>query len=389
MTTKTDQFALRTAGMCILRRECLTLITIVVLFIGQTTSPPCCHSDEPKQAMGFKKTVKAMRAAPEPAVRALHGMGTLKCRRELKLGFDEKGVVSEVLVNPGDMVQQGQILARLESSVLASQLAVEEAKLAVAEAEARYYEKELEKREALINKEAISDTELQRAVVEMEKAKANVKLTEAEIETMRKRLQRRILRAPTPGLVSECNLDVGSVVAYSTKEGITLIECDTVYAEIELGEKLFAQLRPNLVAKIVVDALGGEVFRGSLASVSPAIDETNRTFIARIAVNNPRWVLRSGMFVRAEIAIPEPNKPIWIPTSALIYSEGESGSLFVVKDGFALKRSVRLGKIAPDERRVMVEGGLAADDIIIVEGQDSISDLQQVTVEMVETLPVH
>jgi len=334
---------------------------------------------------GPKLSVRAIRVGGGPEVRIVQGMGSIRCDRELELGFEESGVVSEAPVKQGDMVEKGQALAKLESSVVAAQMAEEEFALAKAEAEVRYFSKELERRRALAGKAAISDTEMQRAILELEKSQATAKHTEARIKTIQTRLARRVLRAPISGLVSEYRIDVGSVAGSSSNKMVGLHNCRKVYADLELGEKIFSSLEPGMRVKIAVDALGERTFFGVLFRKSPAIDKKKRTFTAIVEIDNPQWVLRSGMFVRAEIAVPEAKKAVWIPSAALVRADGPAGSVFVVKDGVALKRDVRIGERSGDKAHIV--NGLAHGEVLVVAGQDQISELDEVSVEMVDQRP--
>ncbi|MBI5250533.1 MAG: biotin/lipoyl-binding protein, partial [Desulfomonile tiedjei] len=89
-------------------------------------------------------------------------MGSISCPRVLDLGFDDAGVVAEIFVEEGDQVRQGQVLAKLDSTVLEAEKASHETKLASANAEVSFFKTELAKREALYAKDAVSETELRK-----------------------------------------------------------------------------------------------------------------------------------------------------------------------------------------------------------------------------------
>ncbi len=361
-----------------------SFLLLVLVLLTQWALPICLWAEKPESRSDLKLKVKAIRVATGPEVQVIQGMGSVKCFRELELGFDETGVLSEVMVRQGDAVEQGQVLAKLESSVVAAEKAAEGARLNLAEAEVRYYEDQLKTKQSLAAKDAVSKTEIEKAILELEKAKASAKLTEARIHAAQTKLERRILRAPISGLVSERYMDVGSVLAPSSNKVFSLVQCRTVYAEIELGEKLYAVLEAGMRARIQVDALGAKLFHGQVVRVSPGIEKKNRTFTAIIEIDNPTWVLRSGMFVRAEIAASEGKKAFWVPVIALVKSDGSLGSLFVIKEGVALRREVHIGERSGD--KVKIVSGLAAGELIVVAGQDRLSDLDEVQVEIVESL---
>lgn len=164
---------------------------------------------------------------------------------------------------------------------------------------------------------------------------------------------------------------------------VTLIQCSKAWAEIELGEKLFSAARPGMPVTIKVDALEGKTFEGKLIRVAPQIDKKNRTFILKVEVDNSQWILRPGMFARAEINVSSDQDPMLIPGRAVqnLDSSG-SGYVFVVKDGVALRRKVMVGKTLQDKAEIVK--GLTKGDLVIIQGQDRISDLDEVSVDISE-----
>gem|GEM_PF-783349 len=327
--------------------------------------------------------VKVLKVGASQRAELLTGMGSISCPKTFDLGFDDTGIISEILVEPGDMVMEGQILAKLDSSVLESEKRAIQAKLASVEAELRYYESDLEKKESLFSKNALSDSEFKKATLECEKAKANMGYIKAEIMTAESKLKRKILYAPSTGLVTEKHAEVGSVMMPGSNKVVSLIQCSKAWAEIELGEKLFGSIRPGMPVKIKVDALGGRTFTGELVRVAPHIDKKNRTFTIKVEVDNSKWVLRPGMFVRAEIDLSSDQKPLWIPRKAIHNLDASgSGSVFIVKDRVALRRPVQVGKTTKEGAAIVK--GIGLGDFVVVEGPDRLSDLDEVTVEMAE-----
>ncbi len=177
------------------------------------------------------RKVVALQVGAEIPSQTFSGMGSISCPHILELGFDETGLISEILVEEGDNVGHGQVMARLDSSVLAAEKRAARARLASVEAELRYYQNELEKKEALYSKNALSDTDLKKAALDVEKAKASIEYTRAEIQTIETKMKKRILVAPCAGLVAKKHVDVGSVIMPGANKVITLIQCSKAWAE--------------------------------------------------------------------------------------------------------------------------------------------------------------
>ena len=355
------------------RRLCL-LITMMVLLtvptLGQGRSPI-------GKADGIR--VEAVEVNREGSKRSLTGLGSVKCPKSVDLGFEIPGVISEILVREGDRVERGQVLAKLDQTVVDADVAVQKARMKAAQADLRFRKAELAKMQELFGKEAISDTELQRSVYEAEKAQAAIELTLKEIESADAKKRQMTLRAPNDGVVAKILLKVGEVVNYSSYQVMRLISCEEADAEIELAEKAYTSISPGTNVSISVDALPGKKFFGRIYNISPEINQKNRTFTARVRIQNPNLVLRPGMFVRAEIDVSRAMAgPIWVPAAAVLPADQGSQIVFTVKDGVAVRREVRIGKRA--KNKVEIVSGLEQGEVVIVDGQKRVSDLSEVKV---------
>ncbi len=359
----------------------LIVYFVTVLFMlqwGENRS--LCQDAQPKANI---VKVKAIRVGMLSGKGIISGMGSISCPKTVELGFDDNGVISEILVEEGDPVKEGQVLAKLDSSVLEAERLATEAKLASAEAELKYNQNELDKKESLFSKNAVSDTDFKKAALEVDKSKASIEYSRAEIRMAEAKLKRRILYAPMSGLVSQKHVEAGSVISPSSNKVVSMISCREAYAEIELGEKLFSQVRPGMSVRVKADALEGQAFEGRIIRTAPQIDKKHRTFIVKAKIDNSKWVLRPGMFVRAEIDSSDEQIPLWLPRSAVqgLHSAGPV-FVFVVKDGMALKRNVLVGKTSAD--KIEIVKGLAKGDLAIIQGLDRIADLDEVSVEISE-----
>ncbi len=329
-------------------------------------------------------TVKAMRISPQAEENILTGMGSIACPRSIELGFDDTGVIAQMFVEEGEAIQQGQVIASLDDSSFRAARLVAEAKLQAARAEVAFYANELTKKESLLNKKAVSDAEFNRAVFELQKAEAAVAVAQAELQRIDIELQKKILIAPISGIVAKRYLDVGSPVVPGSNKTILLIQCNDVFADIELGERLFPSIKVGQPVRVKMDALGGKMFAGTVFRIGSEIDKKSRTFIIKVKVANPKFVLRPGMFARAEIILSEGSAPVYIPEKALIHTskDGSAADLFVIKNGVSLKRKVTLGE--SNEGRIQILRGVSAGDVVIIEGQNRTSDLDEVNMEFVK-----
>jgi membrane fusion protein (multidrug efflux system) len=155
-----------------------------------------------------------------------------------------------------------------------------------------------------------------------------------------------------------------------------------VDAEIELGEKIYAVIGKGQEIMLVVDALPNRKFRGLISHISPEISPKTRTFTVRARLANPDMLLRPGMFIRAEIDISRISGPLLIPERALIKYPGGGEAVFIIKDGTAIRRKVRVG--TRDVGKAQITSGLNNGDVVVVEGTDMLTDLSPVSATIVE-----
>ncbi len=350
----------------------LAVITAAGAIVLADTPPSAGRSDPVK--------VKAVRIGK--ADRDLvTGMGSIKCHQTVDLGFEMSGVISDVPVKEADRVKKDQVLAKLDHKLVDLELAIKKAKVKMAMAQLDLNKAEHTKREELYQKEAISESELNRSFFEVQKADAELESAKREIEALEGRREQMILRASGPGIVSKIYLRAGEVCNPNSYKVIRFLQCADVDAEVNLGERLYPLIGPGQPVTIVVDALGGRKFSGSVHKVSSEINPTNRTFTAQVRVPNADFLLRPGMFARAEIDVGQGQGPVWVPLAALLPSDGTGDAVFVVKGGVALRRKVTVGQ--RDQERAEIVSGLQAGDVVIVEGQDKVSDLTDVSVSMI------
>ena len=369
------------------RRHCsIKIFILAFLAIPAVFAYPIVAGASGNETRPNLPRVVVMKIGSTPSSQVISGMGSISCPKTVELGFDENGIISELRVDEGDAVQEGQVLARLDSEVLEAEKRSTEARLSAARAELKFNQNELEKKENLFSKSAISDTDLRKAALEVEKSKASIDYIQAEIKTAEARLKRRTLNAPMAGLVSEKHVELGSVISPNSNKVVSLISCRDAFAEIELGEKLFAVIQPGMSVRLKVDALEGHAFEGRIIRTAPQIDKKHRTFVAKAVVDNSRWLLRPGMFFRAEIDLTS-NKQllVLIPKSAISGVGTGQPFVFLLKGGLAVKRTVQTGNVRGDKIEIL--HGLEKGDIIIIDGNKNISDLDEVKAEYVESLP--
>lgn len=327
-------------------------------------------------------TVKVSKVSKGKEGGGVSAMGSVSCPRRLELGFDDVGIISEMLVDEGDHVKRGDVLAKLDDSVIKAGLVVAKARLRASQAEMKFFENELEKKKSLFEKQAVSDTEVKKTALELEKAHAAEVVASAELEKFEVEHKKKMLTAPISGVIVKRFMELGTPVSPGTNKVMLLVQCEEVFADLEMGEKLYPAVRKGQPVRVRVDALPGLVIEGVVDRVGPEIDPRSRTFKVRAKLPNPELIMRPGMFVRTEIRVSEKEGPLVVPKKALLEEGASRNAVYVVKDGIVFKKDVSVEKA--DDAKAFVIGGLEEGDLVIVEGKDQVRELDEVKTELVE-----
>lgn len=294
--------------------------------------------------------------------RVISATGTLAARREMPIGVaGEGGQVVRVLVEPGQWVGAGQVLAVIDSSVQTQTNAQLAAQINVARADALLAQQELERAQALVSRGFVSKADVDRRVATRDAANARVRVAEAALRESRARTGRLDIRAPAAGLVLTRDVEPGQVV--SAGSGV-------LFRMARGGEmELLAQLSESDLVSVPVGSPAHvtpvgttERFTGSVWQVSPVINEQNRQGIARVALAyNP--ALRPGGFASVEIIAGSAQAPV-LPESAILSDERGNFVYIVDQTNKVVRRPVTTGAVTPTG--IAVVQGLAGNERVVL-----------------------
>ena len=294
--------------------------------------------------------------------RTISATGTLGARREMPVGVaGEGGQVVRVLVEPGQWVGAGQVLAVIDSSVQTQANAQLAAQINVARADARLAQQELQRAQSLVARGFVSKADVERRTATRDAANARVRVAEAALAESRARTGRLDIRAPAAGLVLTRAVEPGQVV--SSGSGV-------LFRMARGGEmELLAQLSESDLVSIPVGSPAHvtpvgttQRFTGSVWQVSPVINEQNRQGIARVALAyNP--ALRPGGFASVDIIAGTQQAPV-LPESAILSDEKGNYVFLVDKANKVVRRPVQTGAVTP--AGIAVVQGLAGNERVVL-----------------------
>ncbi|ADN75497.1 efflux transporter, RND family, MFP subunit [Ferrimonas balearica DSM 9799] len=283
-------------------------------------------------------------------------VANLEAWQAVTIAPEVSGRLVALMVDSGDKVKQGQVLARLDDLQQTAQR--DEARAYLAEAK-----RLLAERRRLADKGAISASEL--AAQEAEVAMADARLASAEAE-----LAKRTLRAPFDGVVGLVSHAPGAQVV-SGEALMTLDELNRLRLDLAVPQRYLAALQPGQQVSARIDAYPELGFDGTLVALDSRVNANDMTVAARFAFDNRDGYLKPGMLSRIDFALPTEVRPV-IPVQAMEYS-GSDRFVYIVDDNNVAHRTL----IEPGVRQgntVAVESGLEVGARIVVKGLVSIKD---------------
>ena len=285
--------------------------------------------------------------------RTISATGTLAARRDLPVGIaGEGGMVSRVLVEPGQWVAAGQTLAVIERSVQSQQANQIEAQIQVARADARLAQQELERAQSLVSRGFVSKADVERRIATRDAANARVRVAQAQLGETRARIGRLDIRAPAAGLVLARNVEAGQVVGAGSGALFRIAEGGQMELLAQLSESDLAQLTVGV--PVTVRPVGTDVaVVGRVWLISPVIDPQNRQGVARITLPANK-AIRPGGFANAEITAGAVSAPV-LPESAILSDQAGSYVYIVGNDNKVERRPVKTGTVTPNGLTV-IEG---------------------------------
>ncbi len=293
--------------------------------------------------------VQPLKRAPMVAVYS--GTAPIEAHDEAEVVAKVGGEVREIFVEEGDTVAAGQVLARLDGDRLRLEVAQTEANLRKLE---RDYNRQLElSQKGLVAKGTA------------ENAKFDLDALRAAYDSARLELGYTQIRAPIAGVVSARHIKIGNTIKPNDPT-FRVTNLDPLIAYVHVPEKEFRKIAARQPAEVVVDALGGERFVGTIARISPTVDPQTGTFRAEVEVPDPSRRLKPGMFARINIVYERRENALQLPRSAIVDADGEQ-SVFVIVSGKAEQR--RIGTGLANSGWVEVVDGLEGDERVVVVGQ--------------------
>jgi membrane fusion protein, multidrug efflux system len=305
--------------------------------------------------------VEVAQVAKRPIQASYHGTAALEAPNEAQVVAKTSGVLLQLLVEEGDTVKAGQVLARIDP---------DRPRLEVQRAEAML--KKLQAETA--RSKELFDRKLVAADV-FERLRYDVATQQAAYDMAKLELSYTNIVAPIDGVVAQRMVKQGNLIQLNSAL-FRVVDARQLDAVLNVPEKELATLSAGLAATMEVDALPGQPFAGSIDRVSPVVDAGSGTF--RVVVRfDSKGVLKPGMFGRVGIVHSQREDALTIPRTALLEDAGES-AVFAVREGAAVRVPIQLGYV--NGELAEVRSGLSEGDSVVTAGKVTLRDGSKVEV---------
>jgi RND family efflux transporter MFP subunit len=339
----------------------------------------------------------------------LQATGYVTPRRRATVSTQITGTLTQVLIEEGDHVEKGQVLARLEDSALRAGLGAARANLASAQAQIATAQAQLTQAQAdahrqdelvasgMVTKQAAEQarTAVATSVAQLDARRREADAVNAQLAQAQVNFDYSVVRAPFAGVVTEKAAQVGEIVSPLsagggfTRTGVgTIVDMDSLEIEVDVSEAYIGQVQANMPAEAVLDAYPDWKIPAHVIAIVPAADRGKGTVKVRVALEQkdarlvPDIGVRVSFLAKKDAAAPaqaQAARGALVPASAVVQRDGHA-AVFVVVDGKARLHAVT--PATPDVGTMKsIPAGIAAGDRVVLAPPTTLQDGAAVTPE--------
>lgn len=295
--------------------------------------------------------------------------GNVETDQNVVLNAEYSGVLTNVYVKEGQRVSKGQRLARIDDGGMGSQVAQQEAQLALAKTT-------FERQEKLWNQKIGSE-------IQFLQAKTNYEAAKNATQQMRSQLGKTVVTAPFSGVVDEIISDPGQVVIPGQTPIIRLVNLSDMYVKASIPETYLKNIKKGTQVKVNLASINQE-FTGTVRQVSNYINPNNRSFDIQIEIPNKDGLVKPNLIATVKVNDYSAENTITVPENILQENaEGETIAFLYqpINDSVGVAKRVILVTGLSYENHTEVKSGLKKGDTIIKEGAKTLRDGQKVTIK--------
>jgi RND family efflux transporter MFP subunit len=354
----------------------LAVVVVLALGAGRTLFSRMANARvlETGAAEQGKQYVKTALPRAGSAGQTLALPGTLQGNVQAPISARASGYLKRWTKDIGSRVEQGELLAEIETPEIAQQLSQAVAAREQASASLALADSTVERWESLRKKDVVSQQELDERRSGVVQARANVAAAEANVQRLRQLDAFKRVTAPFAGVITKRNVDVGDLIDAGSSGGralFVLTQTDPLRVYVNVPQSYAQLIKPGQQVTVTQAELRGQRFQGTVARTAGAIDPTTRTMQVEIALPNPNGALLPGAYV--QVALPMAASAVLrVPTNALLFRADGSRVALVDAAGRVSLRVVQIGRNLGEEVELL--GGVGATDRLVLNPTDSLAE---------------
>ncbi len=307
--------------------------------------------------------VNVIKAGTKTWQEDINATGTLIADQGVVISADVSGRVTQIYFKSGNYVKAGTPLIQLFPDILKAQLRQYQATLNLAKLN-------FDRFQSLYKKNATSQSELDTARAKYNEAEADVIKTQAQ-------LAQTTIKAPFSGYLGIRKINVGAYLSAGDAI-VNLEDTDPMFVDFSIPEVFVKKIAKGQSIEIYSPTYGKRKFKGKIVALESLINPDTRMLEVRAAIPNKDNILTPGSFVVVDVYVGQPKNLVFIPQTAIQYSE-EGDYVYVVKNNKAVKTSVKLGR--REDKNIYIVSGLKAGEQVVTAGAQRLYDGAQVVIE--------
>lgn len=312
--------------------------------------------------------------------------GKIRAQQFVEVRARVEGYLEKMMFAEGTRVNKDQVLFIIDPKQYKAQVDRAEALVAKNKAIALKAERDLARIKPLFEQKAASQLDLDNAVAAYESAKADVNVSEANLTEARLALSYTTVRSPISGYISERHVDIGTLVGPGAQSLLAnVVKSDTVLVEFKMTDLDYQKSKArnvnlgqqdtsrhwNPYVTITLADKSQYKYKGLVDFADPLVDAKSGTFSVRAEMPNPERELLPGQFTNVKVLLDVRENAVAVPTKAITIEKSGTFIFVVKRDGTVEKRFIQTG---PEVGNVtVVERGLRANEVIVVEGQHKLT----------------
>jgi RND family efflux transporter MFP subunit len=374
------------------------LATALLGSLVAATLPRLAHDKElevaASQVAANPPVVSVATASRAPATMERTLPGNAQAFREAALYSRSTGYLKRWLVDIGDRVEEGQLIAEISAPDVDDQLAQARANLVLSKANLRVAEANCELAKITLRRDEASGigvgvsaqtidqdkAQVQTTGAQVESAKANIKLTEATVQQYTDLQSFQRIVAPFAGVITARNVDPGDLITAdnrsATRELFHLMQTDPLRVFVNVPQTNATTIAPDQDALVWQRDDPTKQFKGKVARTANALDPGSRTLLTEVDVPNPNGELRPGMYLQVRFVATRTAPSVLIPSAALVTRPDGPVVPLLDKGQKVRYQKVQLGRDLGAELEIVA--GLEGGETVIVHPGDALADGQQV-----------